>query len=121
MTNAVIAQNIKHLCKTNAISVAALLHACNISKSLIYDLEKRDKTPSADKLLSIADYFGCSVDYLLGRTTDIQSHLGAESPSDEAALIDTYRSCDDYGKRAVIETAQRESNRTQAQNTNAVK
>ena len=75
MTNAVIAQNIKHLCKTNAISVAALLHACNISKSLIYDLEKRDKTPSADKLLSIANYFNCSVDYLLGRTDNVQSHL----------------------------------------------
>lgn len=120
MTNAVIAQNIKHLCKTNAISVAALLHACNISKSLIYDLEKRDKTPSADKLLSIANYLDCSVDYLLGRTTDIQSHLGAAvAADDEAELLAAYRSCDNFGKCAVMETAQREAARTKAQLTKA--
>ena len=34
----------------------------------MYDLEKKAQAPSADKLESIADYLGCSVDYLLGRT-----------------------------------------------------
>ena len=30
--------------------------------------------PNADKLAKIADYLDCSVDYLLGRTADPDSH-----------------------------------------------
>ena len=45
-----------------------MLEDCDIRKSLIYDLEKRDYTPSAEVLEKIADYLDVSVDYLLGRT-----------------------------------------------------
>jgi len=45
-----------------------MLLECGIYKSLIYDLEKRDRTPSAEVLEKIADYLDCSVDYLLVRT-----------------------------------------------------
>ena len=38
------------------------------SAELIYDMEKRDWTPSAKILEKIAHYLDCSVDYLLGRT-----------------------------------------------------
>lgn len=109
------------LCSANNVKPNVVTKRLGLSSATATNWKTSGRTPNGDTLLAVADYFGCSVDYLLGRTTDIQSHLGAESPSDEAALIDTYRSCDDYGKRAVIETAQRESNRTQAQNTNAVK
>jgi len=34
----------------------------------MYDMERRDWTPSAEVLEKIADYLDCSVDYLLGRT-----------------------------------------------------
>ena len=68
MNNAYVAQTIKSLCKNKSISVSKLLVECAIRKSLIYDLEKRDYTPSAEALEKIADYLDCSVDYLLGRT-----------------------------------------------------
>ncbi|MDR2655527.1 MAG: helix-turn-helix domain-containing protein [Oscillospiraceae bacterium] len=45
-----------------------MLEDCAIRKSLIYDLEKRDYTPSAELLEKIAIYLDISVDYLLGRT-----------------------------------------------------
>ena len=45
-----------------------MLAETSIRKSLIYDMEKRDYTPSAEILEKIADYLNCSVDYLLGRT-----------------------------------------------------
>ena len=45
-----------------------MLSECGIRKSLIYDLEKRDWTPSISVAEQIANYFDCSVDYLLGRT-----------------------------------------------------
>lgn len=68
MNNEQSAHIIKTLCKTKSITISTLLEKCNIRKSLIYDMEKRNKTPSAETLEQIADYLGCSVDYLLGRT-----------------------------------------------------
>lgn len=68
MKNAQTAQIIKTQCKNKNVSVAKMLEDCDIRKSLIYDLEKRDWTPSAELLEKIADYLDISVDYLLGRT-----------------------------------------------------
>lgn len=68
MDNAKSASIIKSLCKSRGITVSTLLRECKIRKSLIYDMEKRDWTPSAKTLEEIADYLDCSVDYLLGRT-----------------------------------------------------
>lgn len=68
MNNAQSASIIKSICKSKGITISALLLECNIRKSLIYDMEKRDWTPSAEIFEKIADYLGCSVDYLLGRT-----------------------------------------------------
>lgn len=68
MNHAKTAQIIKQQCKVNSISVSKLLSDCDIRKSLIYDLEKRNWTPSTEIMEKIADYLDCSVDYLLGRT-----------------------------------------------------
>ena len=68
MINAQTAAIIKATCKSRGTTVSALLQKCEIRKSLIYDMEKRDWTPSAETLEKIADYLDCSVDYLLGRT-----------------------------------------------------
>lgn len=67
MNNAQTAEIIKKLCKERNITINTLLTDCGVRKGLIYDLEKRDKTPSPDILECIADYLHCSVDYLLGR------------------------------------------------------
>ncbi|MDO5397882.1 MAG: helix-turn-helix transcriptional regulator [bacterium] len=68
MNNAQTAQIIKTTCKIKSITISKLLEECKIRKSLIYDMEKRDFTPSAQVFENIADYLDCSVDYLLGRT-----------------------------------------------------
>lgn len=68
MNNVQRATIIKQFCKQKGIAVGSMLLDCNISKSLIYDMERRDRTPSADTFVQIADYLNCSVDYLLGRT-----------------------------------------------------
>ena len=74
MTNAQIAQKIKETCKSNKISISKMLTACKIRKSFIYDLEKRDYTPSIFIIESIANFFDCSIDYLMGRTDNPDSH-----------------------------------------------
>lgn len=77
MNNSQLAKIIKSECKEKNISVTKLLSDCGIRKSLIYDLEKRDFTPSVAIVEQIADYFGVSVDYLLGRTKDSTAQVNA--------------------------------------------
>lgn len=68
MKNTQIAENIKKLCKNKGIHIKDLLQQCGLSKSLIYDIEKRSVSPSCQTITKIADYLNCSIDYLMGRT-----------------------------------------------------
>lgn len=67
MNNVQTSLIIKELCKKKNVTISKMLLDTSIRKSLIYDMEKRDYTPSAEILEKIADYLDCSVDYLLGR------------------------------------------------------
>ena len=40
----------------------------NVESAAISNWEKGKRFPKEDKLIEIADYFDCSIDYLLGRT-----------------------------------------------------
>lgn len=62
-----VSETIKKTCKSKKITMKEMLESCNINRNFMYDL-KNNKVPSADKFEAIADYLGCSVDYLLGRT-----------------------------------------------------
>lgn len=68
MSNAQVATRIKEICKVKGSSISKMLEVCSIRKSFIYDLEKRNASPSIEIIGQIADYLDCSVDYLLGRT-----------------------------------------------------
>lgn len=68
MNNKQTADIIRILCRQRHITIRNVLDNCGINRNFIYDLEKAEKVPAADKLESIADYLDCSVDYLLGRT-----------------------------------------------------
>lgn len=57
---------IKKLAKQKDMSIYQLEEEIDIGRNTIYQWNKR--TPSADKLQKVADYFNVSVDYLLGRT-----------------------------------------------------
>lgn len=76
MENQQIVQNLRLLCKENQESISAVLSNCDITKSFIYDLEKRNQSPSVDKLVRLAQYFNVSVDYLLGRTNIKDINMG---------------------------------------------
>lgn len=71
MNNAQLAKNIKRRCKEKSISVTKFLEECQLKKGFIYDLEKKDKTPSVTAVAKLANVLDCSMDYLLGRETSI--------------------------------------------------
>ena len=59
-------ERIKELCKKNGISINKLEESLGYSRNTIYSLKKQK--PNAERISEIADYFGVSTDYLLGRT-----------------------------------------------------
>ena len=62
----------------------------------------RTDNPSTSTLISVADALDCSVDYLLGRTDNPQSHTDKEIlSSDEQDLLEIYRNFNDKGKVAL--------------------
>lgn len=70
MNNSQLITNIKSVCKRQSIPFSEMLERCGLSKGFMYDVEKRDRSPSIDKITAIAEFLGVSVDYLLGRTDE---------------------------------------------------
>lgn len=59
---------IKFLCNKKGITVSALGVELGLGKNSITRWD--ENKPSVDRVQKVADYFGVSVDYLLGRTDD---------------------------------------------------
>lgn len=64
---------ISALAKSKGLSINQMLKNAELSTTVL-DNMKRGRLPSVDKIQSIAEYFDCSVDYLLGRTDNPDSH-----------------------------------------------
>ncbi len=62
-----IAFRIKQTSKAKKIPMKTLLSECHLGINAVSEMAK-GKTMSSINLAKIADYLGCSVDYLLGRT-----------------------------------------------------
>ena len=68
-----IANKIKLQTKSKKISIKNLLSNCELNINAISEFSK-GKQLSCISLAKIADYLDCSVDYLLGRTDNPNSH-----------------------------------------------
>lgn len=89
MINQQIAQRIKNKCKENKISVNQLTKDCGLGKSLIYDMETKNSSPSVDKIMIIADYLNCSVNYLLGIAEKSDKNISGDNNGIQADKIDS--------------------------------
>lgn len=64
-----IAERIKLCAKEHGITVKSALKEAGVGEKMVSNMGgKKGSYPQSDKLAQIADYFNCSVDYLLGRT-----------------------------------------------------
>ncbi|EGO8565465.1 TPA: helix-turn-helix transcriptional regulator [Enterococcus faecalis] len=57
---------VKELCKKKGISISELESNVGFGKNTIY--KWKNQSPKAETLQKVADYFGVTTDYLLGRT-----------------------------------------------------
>lgn len=74
---------IKELAKRRGLSINLLEEKLGYSKNTIYNL--KNSKPSTERISEIADYFGVSTDYLLGRT-DNPAIAGEKAPDHEIEL-----------------------------------
>lgn len=65
-----IGERIKELRKKNRYTQKQIGAMCGVSDISVYNWERNKAEPNTDTLCRLADIFGVSVDYLLGRTTD---------------------------------------------------
>lgn len=84
---------IRELRSYNSVTQSELAKFLNTKRSTISNWESRGNEPTADYIIKIADYFGVSADYLLGREND-EGNIITVSPSltdEEQRLVDYYR------------------------------
>lgn len=61
---------IKELRTSHNLTQVEFAKALAVSKQAVSNWENNNIQPSVDMLIKIADYFGVSTDYLLGRSND---------------------------------------------------
>ncbi|ACV63239.1 transcriptional regulator, XRE family [Desulfofarcimen acetoxidans DSM 771] len=66
----IFAKRLSLLIKENKASKQAVANAINISRPAISQFASGENLPSAEKLVALADFFGVSIDYLVGRSDD---------------------------------------------------
>lgn len=66
-------ERIKQLCKSQKINMEDMLISCDLGVNAIRQIND-NKGMASFSLAKIADYLDCSVDYLLGRTDNPNSH-----------------------------------------------
>ena len=73
-TSTEIAERIKLTAKSKKITIKDMLVSCSLNKNALFTMASGGSMPKADNLAKIAEYLDCSVDYLLGRTDNPDSH-----------------------------------------------
>ena len=86
--------NIYELLKAKGISVRKLEHECGFGNRTISAWN--ENKPSIDRVQKVADYFGVTVDYLLGNTIDeevINIRKQLRERPEAKTLLDATRKC----------------------------
>ena len=90
--NKLLKINVKSLCRTRHIPEKKVEKDLGLPEKAIYHLD--ENMPSLEKVAAFADYFGVSIDSLIGRGTDL--------PVDEELLLRRYRCLDKNSKETLL-------------------
>lgn len=63
-------ERLEQLTAEKGVKYSALSHSMSFASNAVYEWIRTKTLPSLDYLLELSDYFGVSVDYLLGRTSE---------------------------------------------------
>lgn len=99
-------ENLRQLRISRDITQKQLAEKLNIDKRQISKLETQYNEPNLDLLIKLADFFGCSTDYLLGREQEdglIVIDNSSNTISDiEQHILDVFRNLTNRNKIKVV-------------------
>lgn len=94
-----LAETIETLAKENGISVSSLLQELEMNKNALFTMKKSGYLPRVESLCKFADYFQCSLDYLVGRTDEPKTET---SDPTTQILVEHFNSLSSDDKIAVL-------------------
>ncbi|MFR0559103.1 helix-turn-helix domain-containing protein [Limosilactobacillus mucosae] len=83
-----IGERIAQLRKSRSMSQFQLAKTLNIATSTLGMYETNKRKPNMEMLEKLADFFGVSIDYLLGRETTDKSDIDLDKAIDNAMSFD---------------------------------
>ena len=98
---------LKKLRIANGLNMKQVATGLNMKYTTYVGYEKNEREPNSEILIQLADFFNCSIDYLMGRTERQNSQdenvliKQKINDSKEQEHIKKYNSLDTYGKKAV--------------------
>lgn len=84
-------ENLRKLRMSKGISQQKLADVLGTTQQSIYKYEKYKIEPDIGTLIRLADYFGTTVDYLIGHTPSADNSQDLELSKDEWRLLRDYR------------------------------
>ncbi len=122
---------LKELREEKGINMRQTAKSLGIPYTTYISYEKGDREPNSEMLINLAEFFNCSIDYLIGRDTvrinedvldkvneldlDALSYYGnIYDAQKEGDLIKKYRILDEYGRETVSCVADAEARRCEA-------
>jgi len=92
-------KNLKQLRANKGLSQAQLAAVLGLSQQSINKYENHNIEPDIATLMRMADFFGTTVDHIIGRTDENSGETILST--DEQALIDQYRNLSEQEKTCV--------------------
>jgi len=80
-------ERLQNLRKARNLSQKEVSNALGISSSVLSNYESSERTPSLENLISLASFYRCSTDYLLGLEKQSQNVLDVSHLTNEQVLL----------------------------------
>ena len=101
---------LKELRKSRNLTQFQLSQILKIGQATIAGYENGSREPHINSLIAYANFFECSVDYLLGREDDfgnvvVQTEKPAPLPQDEQELLNIYQALSPAHRAQILEYA----------------
>lgn len=99
---------IRFLREEAGLTQEVLAKKIGVSRQVLGNYEKEINYPSPDLLCKFADFFDCSIDYLIGRSDDlgvisITNEKSSSLTKDEQSVLNAYRALpEDLQRRARV-------------------
>ena len=98
---------IKELREEKKLSQTKLAEIIQTSQRNIGRWENEENEPSFSQLVKLADFFECSIDYIVGREDDYGNVIAGQSTDqtltkDENMLLEAFRSLGPFEREAIL-------------------